>query len=137
MTPMISALFWNTVLLVGLLILQPGTRVAGMGWTYSLSNMDQRQTEIPFARRLALAKSNQLEALIKWGLLILIGSVSAAEFANQNLSLIALGFVVARVAYVAVTLLGIPVIRSSIWAIGLLLWFWFAWEIASNLQLGF
>ncbi|MEM0948218.1 MAG: MAPEG family protein [Pseudomonadota bacterium] len=119
------------VALLGLLLLgQPLVRDIKVGLRYTLSNFDKRVDEGVLARRLAMVCSNQIEALVLWVPTVAIGQLLAIEHS----SLLALGatFLTARVAYAAVSLLGVPVLRSTFWTIGFGAWAYLAWIVWSQ-----
>lgn len=122
METLISITLWNVVILAALLGLQPGVRVMRFNVQYALSNLDERVDEGVFARRLEMVCSNQLEALTLWVPVVVIAATFSPAFTHPHLSVIAMAFLFARLAYVAVSLAGIPVLRSTTWLVGFVVW---------------
>ena len=131
MESLISITLWNVVLLGILLSLQPLVRVIKTGLKYALSNFDERINEGVFARRLAMVRSNQAEALALWVPVVVIAAVVAPELAHPHFTLIAVVFLIARLAYAAVSLAGIPLFRSGAWIIGFAAWGYLTWIVVS------
>lgn len=128
MNALISATLWNVALFAALLVMQPLVRDVAVGMRYTLSNFDERVDEGVFARRLAMVRSNQIEALVLWIPLIFIAG-AAGGLAHPHLDLIATVFLGARVAYAAVSLAGIPLLRSAAWAVGFLATAYLGWIV--------
>lgn len=133
MESLISITLWNVVLLGILLLLQTLVRVTKTGFKYAISNFDERIEEGGFARRLAMVRSNQAEALTLWVPVVVIAAAVAPEFAHPQLSLIAAVFLIARLAYAAVSLAGIPLLRSSAWIVGFAAWGYLTWIVMSTI----
>ena len=126
MDHLISITLWNVAILAGLLLLQPLTRVVRIGPAYAVSNFDNRIDEGVFSRRLAMVRSNQLEALALWITVVLCVVALAPEITHPHLAGIATAFLSARLSYVVVSLAGIPVIRSVAWIVGFAAWAYLA-----------
>jgi uncharacterized MAPEG superfamily protein len=133
METLISITLWNVVLLGVLFSLQPMVRVLGSSPKYALSNLDNRIEEGVFARRLAMVRSNHGEALALWVPVVLILAVVAPDLAHPQLSLIATIFLIARLAYTAVSLAGIPLLRSGAWIVGFATWGYLTWIVMSTI----
>jgi len=131
MESLISITLWNVVLLGALLLLQPLVRVIKTGLKYAISNFDERISEGVFARRLAMVRSNQVEALALWVPVVVIAAAVAPEFAHPHASLIAAVFLIARLAYATVSLAGIPLFRSGAWIVGFAAWGYLTWIVMS------
>ena len=129
METLISITLWNVVFLAGLLALQPLVRVITVGVTYALSNFDSRVDEVVLARRLAMVRSNQSEALSLWVPVVVIGALIAPELAHPHLAPIATSFLIARLAYAAVSLAGLPLFRSIAWFVGFAAWGYLTWIV--------
>ncbi len=111
-----TVLLFNVALLALLLLMQPLMRSAKLGLRYALSNLDERVDEGVLARRLAMVKRNQIEALAVLVPLVLVAPGLAASHPQAGWA--ASTFLLARLAYTAVSLAGIPVLRSTAWVIG-------------------
>lgn len=129
METLISTTVWNVVLLAGLLAFEPLVRVVTADVTYALSNFDKRVDEVVFARRLAMARSNQTEALSLWIPIVVIAALIAPEVDHPHFASIATAFLISRLAYSAVTLAGIPVLRSGAWIVGYASWGYLTWIV--------
>ena len=127
MEALVQTTFFNAVLLGGLLMAQPLTRVSILGWGYGLSSMDTRVDEGRFSRRLAMVKNNQLEALVFFVPIVLLARWHALD--HPHLPAIALAFAIGRTLYAAVSLAGIPVARTLSFGIGFLATNYLAWLV--------
>lgn len=106
----------NLGLLAAVLLMQPLIRDLTLGFRYTLSNFDDRKTESKLGRRLAMVYSNQFKVLASYAPLALISWLSA--FTHPHLGAIATTFLAARLAYAAVSIAGIPILRSGAWTVG-------------------
>ncbi|ABD53017.1 MAPEG family protein [Jannaschia sp. CCS1] len=131
MDSLISVTLWNVVLLGVLLLLQPLVRDIVVGFKYTISNFDNRVDEGVFARRLAMVRSNQIEALALWVPVILIAGIAVPDLTHPHLALIATVFLIARIAYAIMSLAGIPLLRSGAWTVGFAAWACLTWIIRS------
>ncbi|UWR21212.1 MAPEG family protein [Sulfitobacter sp. S190] len=129
METLISITFWNVILLGALLLLQPLVRDIKVGFKYTISNFDERVDEGIFANRLAMVRSNQIEALMLWVPIVLLAVIVIPDLSHPHLGLIARVFLAARLAYVAVSLAGIPLLRSGAWTVGYAAWAYLAWIV--------
>lgn len=129
METLVSITLWNVVLLGALFSFQPMVRVLGSGPKYALSSLDNRIEEGVFARRLAMVRSNHGEALALWVPVVVIVAVSAPEFTHPHLSMVANLFLMARLAYAAISLAGIPLLRSGAWIVGFAAWGYLTWIV--------
>lgn len=126
---LISITLWNVTILAGLLMSQPLIRVVRIGPAYAVSNFDNRIDEGAFARRLAMVRSNQLEALALWITVVLCAVTIAPEITHPHVAGIGTAFLSARLSYVVVSLAGIPVLRSVAWVLGFSAWVYLAWIV--------
>lgn len=127
MDTLIEITFWNTALLGLLLLMQPVVRVLGFGARYALSNFDQRVQEGAFARRLAMVCANQVEAVTLLLPLVVIMATVSPGFPHPHIAATASVLLFARLAYVIVSLAGIPFLRSGAWVIGFAAWGYLVW----------
>ena len=135
MEPIYAALFWNTIVLAAALVAQALLRVKGMGWGYALSNLDSRRQETLLARRVTLVTSNQVETLVLWGLTVLVLVQVAPDVQHPHIGTVAAAFLGARLEYVVVTLAGLAIARSAIWAIGFGSWIYLIWIASPELPI--
>jgi uncharacterized MAPEG superfamily protein len=129
METLISITLWNALLLAALLVAQLLVRVIKTGPIYSISNFDERVDEGVFARRLAMVRSNQVEALSLWVPVVVLAAIVIPEFTHPHDSVIAAAFLIARLAYAAVSLAGIPLLRSGVWTVGFAAWGYLTWIV--------
>lgn len=127
MENLITITLLNVTLLAGLLLFQPLVRTLSIDLKYALSSLDNRLDEGTFARRLAMVTNNQIEALALWVPTVLIAQSTALS--HPNLSLIGVVFLVARVAYAAISLAGLPYFRTASWIVGFVSWAYLAWLV--------
>ena len=106
----------NVALLAVILLLQPIARMFVGGIKYALSNLDERIDEGVISRRLKMASTNQVEALALWVPILMIAQLKSLS--HPYLISIGVVFLIARVTYLLVSLLGIPVIANSLLVIG-------------------
>lgn len=88
-----------------------------------------------FAHRLAMVRSNQIETLTLWGLALLLALVVTSDLSHLAVASLGNTFLAARVAYVGVSLAGIPYLRTLTFGVGLIAWVYFAWILSRHLQL--
>ncbi len=131
METLISVTLWNVVFLGALFSLQPMVRVLGSGPKYAASSFDNRIEEGVFARRLAMVRSNHGEALALWVSFVVIVAAIAPEFTHPHLPMIATVFLMARLAYAAISLAGVPLLRSGAWIVGFAAWGYLTWIVMS------
>lgn len=129
METLVSITLWNVVLLGALFSFQPMVRVLGSGPKYALSSFDNRIQEGVFARRLAMVRSNHGEALALWVPVVVIAVSIAPDFTHPHLAVIANFFLMARLAYAAISLAGIPLLRSGAWILGFAAWGYLTWIV--------
>ena len=133
MESLIWSSLWNVVLLSALLALQPFVRIFKLNAQYALSNFDERVDEGVFARRLAMVRNNQIEALVLWLPVVLFASVFANNISHPHVSWIASAFLISRFAYAVVSLAGVPVVRSIAWFVGFAAWGYLTWIVLGAL----
>ncbi len=92
-------------------ITQPG------GLEYGLGNRDGIETLPPYAQRAQRAHNNMNENLAAFAALVLIAHVSG--HANETTALGATIFFFARIAHAAVYILGIKVLRTLVFFVGM------------------
>ncbi len=126
MTIELHMLFWRALMLP-LLFAVPATALAasgGLGW--GLGNRHEFHEDTPLLGRAKRTAANRVEALVLFTPLVLIGAVTGTSNATRQAS--ALVFLGARVAFVAVYLIGVPYLRTAVWGVGFLAALMFAWE---------
>lgn len=115
------------ILWAAILVMQPLLRGIQHGFPYALGNFSQRQPLTPGEQRLVMVCNNQLEAL---GLLLpAIFLLIHLDISSQRIFYAAYTYTLVRVLYTFVSLAGIPVIRSGLWAISLLAWIYMVWPL--------
>lgn len=123
----IEVLMLNIGLLALFLFMQPLVRDLTLGLRYTLSSLDERQTESKLGRRLAMIKDNQIEALALYAPLAILAWLGA--FSHPHLHTIASVFLAARLAYACISAAGIPVLRSAAWTVGFLATLYLGWLV--------
>ncbi len=76
-----------------------------------------------------MVRSNHGEALALWVPVVVIVAVGAPEFTHPHLSMIASFFLMGRLAYAAISLAGIPLLRSGAWIVGFAAWGYLTWIV--------
>ena len=110
-------LFGSVVIMLLLIVIQAASTVLANGIGWGLGSRDEPAKPDAFAGRAKRTLHNHVEGLIVFGFAILI-----VEVAGLNSSLTVMGaalFFWARLAYAPVYLFGIPVLRTLVWAVGL------------------
>lgn len=110
-------LFGSIVILIGLIAAQATNTVISSGMAYGLGPRDEPGKPNVFAGRAKRTIANHIEGLVIFGFAILI--VETAGLSNGLTTLGAALYFWARLAYAPVYLLGIPVVRTLVWAVGL------------------
>lgn len=136
MTPditwLVSVLILNLGLFAFVALSQPVVRDLTLGFRYTISNFDERKTESVLGRRLAMIKDNQIEALMLFAPLVLLGAMSGT--AHVHLSLIATTFLISRLTYAVASAAGIPLVRSLSWTVGFSASAYLGWIVWSGLS---
>ncbi len=118
MTAELTMLFWAVVLTVGQLLVAVLLAVGQVGLTPLVGNREGLEPPSEMAGRAKRAHSNMLESLILFAILVVI-----VQLAGLNNSMTALGaqiFVIARLVYAVVYLVGVPWLRTAVWAIAVI-----------------
>ena len=127
MSPLLLSLFLNLLLWAAILVSQALFRGITHGFPYALGNFDKREPLTLGEHRLAIVRNNQLEAL---GLLIpTILLIANLELNSQALFYAAYTHIAARVLYVCVSLAGIPILRTALWAVAFSAWLYMIFPI--------
>lgn len=118
MTPLLSLVVYTTLLTF--LAIMLGAFLRNREWTpeglkLGLSNRDELPEATPLGGRAERAAANSIEALILFVPLALTAQLAgSAEAATLGATV----FFWARVAYLPIYLIGIPYLRSLVWAVG-------------------
>lgn len=128
---LVAVLILNLGLLSIVLMLQPLVRDLTLGIAYATSSLDDRREESKLGRRLAMVKDNQIEALVLFAPLVLIGWLSALS--HPHLSLIASAFLAARLAHAVISAAGLPLLRSAVWIAGFAATLYLGWIVWSGI----
>ena len=110
-------LFGSVVILLILLLVQASSTVLANGMQWGLGNRDEPAKPGVFSGRAKRTVQNHIESLALFGFAILV-----VETSDLNSGLTVTGAALyfwARLAYAPVYLIGIPVLRTLIWAVGL------------------
>ena len=118
MTPLLTLVVYMTLLTF--LAIMLGAFLRNREWTpeglkAGLSNRDDVPEATPLGGRAERAANNSIEALIMFVPLALVAQIAgSAEAAMMGATI----FIWARVAYLPIYLVGIPYLRSLVWAVG-------------------
>ncbi|MDB4476175.1 MAPEG family protein [bacterium] len=118
MTPLLTLVVYMTLLTF--LAIMLGAFLRNREWTpeglkAGLSNRDNVPEATPLGGRAERAANNSIEALIMFVPLALVAQFAgSAEAAMMGATI----FIWARVAYLPIYLVGIPYLRSLVWAVG-------------------
>ncbi|MBT4046148.1 MAG: hypothetical protein HOF11_21790 [Rhodospirillaceae bacterium] len=113
MTVELSMLFWAVVLTFGQVVVAVLLAIAQVGLPALAGNREDVTTSA-MAGRAKRAHQNMLESLILFAALVLIVQVAGLNDANTALG--AQIFVIARLVHAVVYLVGIPWLRTAVWA---------------------
>ncbi|WP_439101648.1 MAPEG family protein [Congregibacter sp.] len=118
MTPLLSIVVYTTLLTF--LAIMLGAFLRNREWTpeglkAGLSNRDDLPEATPLGGRAERAANNTIEALVLFVPLALTAQVAGSA---DTVTLGATVFFWARVVYLPVYLVGIPVVRSLVWGVG-------------------
>ncbi|WP_300390285.1 MAPEG family protein [Henriciella sp.] len=107
----------SVVILLVLIAVQASSAILANGLSWGLGPRDEPGREDVFAGRAKRTVQNHIEGLLLFGFAILL-----IETAGLNSGLTAIGgalYFWARLAYAPVYLIGIPVLRTLVWAVSL------------------
>ncbi|WOJ95113.1 MAPEG family protein [Congregibacter variabilis] len=118
MTPLLTLVVYMTMLTF--LAIMLGAFLRNREWTpeglkAGLSNRDDIPEATPLGGRAERAANNSIEALIMFVPLALVAQIAGSAEAVIGGATI---FIWARVAYLPIYLVGIPYLRSLVWAVG-------------------
>ena len=118
MTTELTLLGWTVVLAIAQILLAASSRTQETGLAYNASARDAAGPPVgTMTARLQRAQANLFETLPLFAIAILVAHVAGRD---GTLTLIgAWLYFVARVAYVPLYALGIPMVRSLVWMAGL------------------
>ena len=126
MTTELTALGWTLVLALVQIFLHAGARNQETGLQYNAGARDaEGPPERPVTGRLRRAKQNLFETLPLFAAAVLIAHVAGRE--SHTTAVAAWSYLVARVVYIPLYALGVPVVRTLVWGVGvvaLLAYFW-------------
>ena len=126
MTPELTILGWTLVLALVQIFLPSSARTRETGATYNMSARDEPGPPVgKVTARLRRAQANLYETLPLFAIAVLIAHVAGV---HNSLTLYgAMLYLAARVLYVPIYALGIPVVRTLVWGVsfaGLLMILW-------------
>lgn len=111
------ALYGSVLILMALIVLQAVTNVSQRGLAWGLSNRDESEPAGVFAARVKRTVDNHVESLLFFGFAVLIAEAAGALTGLTGLG--AMLYFWARLVYAPVYVIGIPYIRTLVWAVGL------------------
>ena len=115
MTVELTMLFWAVVLTFAQLLVAVLLAIGQLGLTELTGNREGFAPPSEMAGRAKRAHANMLESLVLFAILILV--VQVAGLNNEMTALGAQIFVFARLVYAVVYIVGVPWLRTVIWAI--------------------
>ncbi len=115
MTVELTMLFWAVVLTFAQLLVAVLLAIGQLGLTELTGNREGLAPPSEMAGRAKRAHANMLESLVLFAILILV--VQVAGLNNEMTALGAQIFVLARLVYAVVYIVGVPWLRTVIWAI--------------------
>ena len=130
MTTELTALMGMVAIFFATIGLQGATTpiVHGFGW--ALGARDDEKARSVLQGRLKRVISNSSESLLMFMPVVLIAHL--LEISTPLTQSAAMAYLVARAAYLVVYVAGIPVIRTLIWAVGLVATVIIAWAVVSQ-----
>ena len=111
------ALYGSVLILLALIVLQAVTNVSQRGLAWGLSNRDDSEPAGVFAARVKRTVDNHVESLLFFGFAVLVAEASGALTGLTGLG--AMLYFWARLVYAPVYVIGIPYVRTLVWAVGL------------------
>jgi len=117
MSPDLKFLVWATALTVLQMVLAATAATQQVGLPTLAGNREDMPALVGLAGRAQRAHRNMLESLVLFAALVLVAQ--AAGKANATTALGAEIFFWARLVYAIVYLVGIPWLRTGVWAVGL------------------
>jgi len=117
MSPDLKFLVWATALTVMQMVLAATAATQQVGLPTLAGNREDMPALVGLAGRAQRAHRNMLESLVLFAALVLVAQ--AAGKANAATALGAEIFFWARLVYAIVYLVGIPWLRTGVWAVGL------------------
>ena len=113
-----QALFGATVILFLLLMIQGGLVPANQGLKWGLGPRNEPREASALQGRVARIIANHIESMLMFAPLVFI--LYAADVSSPLINWGAGLYLIGRTAFAIIYLIGIPVMRSAVWAIGLL-----------------
>jgi uncharacterized MAPEG superfamily protein len=119
MTPELTILAWNAVLLIVMIMASANANLMAMGMAWGIGNRDEPATVTGWGARARRAYLNQLENLLIFAVFVVV-----AHLANVHSSLTVLGaqlFLIARLVYAVLYIGGVSVlgVRTAAYFVGL------------------
>lgn len=116
MTFELQMLFWTAIVMIVTLAIQGALTPLTQGFGWALGSRDVPREISPLQGRMRRIVSNHVEGIAVFAALILVAHLAGVS--NSLTQTGALLFVLARIAYVGVYMLGIPVLRTVVWSVG-------------------
>ncbi|HVO14228.1 MAG TPA: MAPEG family protein [Alphaproteobacteria bacterium] len=117
MSPDLKLLVWSTALAVIQMVVAVLGAQLQVGLPKLVGNREDMPTIVGWAGRAQRAHHNMLESLVLFAALVLVAQVVGK--ANATTALGAQLFFWGRLAYAAVYLIGIPWLRTGVWAVSI------------------
>lgn len=129
MTVELQALFWVAATLFVLLAIQGALVPINQGFAWGLGPRDEPRDMTALQGRMRRIVSNHIEGMAVFAALVLVGHLAGVS--NGVTAGGAVLYAVSRVAFAAVYMAGLPVVRSVVWGAGVVGLGMIAWEIAA------
>ncbi|MEL6829454.1 MAG: MAPEG family protein [Pseudomonadota bacterium] len=111
------ALYGSILILLVLVTLQAVSNVMQRGLAWGLSNRDETEPAGQFAARVKRTLDNHVESLLLFGFAVLTAEAIGAMTALTGLG--AMLYFWGRLIYAPVYVIGIPYVRTLVWAVGM------------------
>ena len=118
MTIELQALFWATTILFLLLAVQGALVPVTQGFGWGLGSRDQPRDMSVLQGRMKRTVANHIEGLVIFASLVLIAHLAGISSSITQTG--AMVFVVARIAFAFLYVLGVPFLRSVVWGASVL-----------------
>ena len=117
MTTELQMVVYSALILIGLIAVQGSAGLMKNGIAWGLGNREDQGDVTPLRGRVKRAIANQIEAMLMFVPLAL--AVHLVGGSTKTTAMAATIFVLARLAYAITYVLGIKILRTLVWAVGL------------------
>jgi len=117
MTTELQMVVYAALILIGLIAVQGSVGLMKNGLTWGLGNRETQGEETALRGRIKRAIANHMEAMLMF--VPLASVVHMTGNSTKTTAMAATVFIIARLAYAVTYVLGIKVVRTLVWAVGL------------------